>query len=265
MSEPDPLDPSATVADTAPFFAAWRSWSDAVRPSLTVRDVPYGPTAEETLDLAVPRVGAPLIVFFHGGYWRRLHKDDSTYVVAGFRPHDLAVAVVNYALAPAVTLEEIVAQARRSLRWLRERAGGYGVDASRIVVCGHSAGGHLAAMCAVDAPVRAVASISGLHDLRPLVRSFAQPWLQLDEARAAALSPALLAPAAPTRVLAATGECETAAFRDQGRALPEAWRRHRCETHYEEPAGDDHFTIVSRLHDPDDALTARIAALAHGP
>ena len=263
MNEPDPLDPSATVADTAPFFAAWRAWSDAMRPSLTARDVPYGPSAEETLDLAVPRPGAPLIVFFHGGYWRRLHKDDSTYVVAGFRPHDLAVAVVNYALAPAVTLEEIVAQARRSLRWLRERAGDFGVDASRIVVCGHSAGGQLAAMCAVDAPVHAVASISGLHDLRPVARSFAQPWLRLDDARAAALSPALLAPAAPTRVLAATGACETAAFREQGRALPDAWQRYGCEARYEETAGDDHFTIVSRLHDPADALTARISALAY--
>lgn len=263
MNEPDPLDPSATVADTAPFFAAWRAWSDAVRPSLTARDVPYGTTAEETLDLAVPRAGAPLVVFFHGGYWRRLHKDESTYVVTGLLPHDVAVAVVNYALAPAVTLEEIVAQARRSLRWLRERGGDYGVDASRIVVCGHSAGGHLAAMCAVDVPVRAVATLSGLHDLRPVARSFAQPWLQLDDARAAALSPALLAPAAPTRVLAATGARETPAFREQGRALPDAWRSLGCETSYEETPGDDHFTIVSRLHDPADALTSRIAGLAH--
>jgi arylformamidase len=100
-----------------------------------------------------------------------------------------------------------------------------------------------------------------LHDLRPLIRTFVQEWLQLDEQRAAALSPALLAPAAPTTVLARTGSRESMAFHEQARALTDAWREYDCDTSYA-PTEDNHFTLVERLADPDDPLTTEIADLA---
>lgn len=263
MKSPDPYDTTATAADdVATVFRRWRAWSDALRANtLHARDLRYGKGAEETLDLIVPHTGAPLIVFFHGGYWRRLHKDDVTFVARGFARHGVATAVVNYGLAPVLRLEEIVTQARRSVTWLRRHARELGADPSRLVVAGHSAGGHLAAMCAVDAPVAAVATLSGLHDLRPLLHSFVQEWLQLDEARAATLSPVLLAPAAPTRVLARAGARESEAFHAQGRDFAEAWAAHGCDTSYGE-TDDDHFTLLERLADPDDPLTAEISELA---
>lgn len=259
----DPYDTSATAkADVADYFARWRAWSDEVRSTmLQARDLRYGPSPDETLDLVVPHTGAPLLVFFHGGYWRRLHKDDATFVAHGFAPHGVATAIVNYGLAPALRLEEIVAQARRSVAWLRANADEHGADPERIVVAGHSAGGQLAAMCAVDAPVAGVATISGVHDLRP-VRGWTAEWLGLDEARAAALSPLLLAPAAPTPVIAATGALESEAFRAQGRDFAAAWHAHGCAATYEDTPDDDHFTVLSRLYDPEDSLVARIAALA---
>jgi arylformamidase len=258
----DPYDAAATVDDVNLIFQRWRAWSDDVRAhTLHARGMHYGPTPDETLDLFVPHTGAPLIVFFHGGYWRRLHKDDVTFVARGFAPHGIATAIVNYGLAPALRLEEIVAQARRSVAWLRENAKEHGADPSRIVVAGHSAGGHLAAMCAVDAPVAAVATLSGLHDLRPLMHSMVQEWLQLDEARAEALSPALLAPAAPTTVLARAGSRESEEFHEQGRALADAWRAHGCDTSYTD-TDDDHFSILEHLADANDPLTTGIAELA---
>jgi len=258
----DPYDAAATVPDVTVHFARWRAWSDGVRAQmLHARDLRYGPSEDETLDLVVPHTGAPLLVFFHGGYWRRLHKDDHTFVARGFAGHGIATAIVNYSLAPAVKLEEIVAQARRSVAWLRAHAHERGADATRIVVAGHSAGGHLAAMCAVDAPVSAVATLSGLHDLRPLMHTFVQEWLQLDEARAAAMSPALLTPATPTTVLARTGSRESMDFHQQARDLTDAWRAYDCDTSYA-PTDDNHFTLVERLHDPNDPVTTEIAELA---
>jgi len=259
---PDPLDASATVDDATVYFRLWRAWSDELRgdPRL-VRDLRYGPSADETLDLFVPARGAPLVAFFHGGYWRRLHKDDHTFSARGLAERGVATAIVNYGLAPAVPLEEITAQARRAADWLRANAAAYGVDASRFAVSGHSAGGHLAAMCAVDAPVRGVVSLSGLHDLVPVAHSFANAWLQLDDARAAALSPTRYAPAAPAPLFAAAGERETGAFKAQGRALVDAWRAHGCDAAYEDTPGDNHFEIVARLRDPGDPLVARTAAL----
>ncbi len=261
----DPYDTAATASeDVGAHFARWRAWSDEVRATvLQARDLRYGPSPDETLDLIVPHTGAPLLVFFHGGYWRRLHKDDATYVAHGFAPHGVATAIVNYGLAPALRLEDIVAQARRAVAWLRANAGEHGADPERIVVAGHSAGGQLAAMCAVDAPVAAVATLSGVHDLRPLVGSFVNEWLALDDGRAAALSPLLLAPAAPTPVLAATGARESDAFRAQGRDFAAAWAARGCPATYEDTP-DDHFTLASRLYDPQDPLVARVAALATG-
>jgi arylformamidase len=263
MSSPDPYEASATVDDPTIFFRRWREWSDDVRArTLHARDLQYGPTRAETLDLFVPHAGAPLVVFFHGGYWRRLHKDDHTFVARALAPHGVASAIVNYALSPGVPLEEIVAQAQRSVAWLRENAKEHGADPARIVVAGHSAGGQLAAMCAVDAPVAGLVTLSGLHDLRPLVHSFAQAWLQLDDARAAALSPALLAPAAPTTVIALAGEREPDVFKWQGAELARAWSARGCDASYADSPGDNHFTLLSRLNDPDDPLVASVARLA---
>jgi len=262
MNAVDPYDTSVGVDDVGAIFQRWRMWSDDVRAhTLHARDLRYGPSADETLDLIVPHTGAPLIVFFHGGYWRRLHKDDHTFVARGFAPHGIATAIVNYSLVPGVRLEEVVAQARRSVAWLRENAKEHGADPSRIVVAGHSAGGQLAAMCAVEAPVAAVATLSGLHDLRPLMRSFVQEWLQLDEARAEAMSPALLAPAAPANVLARSGSRESEDFHAQGRELADAWRAHGCDTSYAD-TDDNHFSIIERLADANDPLTTEIAELA---
>jgi arylformamidase len=263
MTAADPLDASATVPDVFVFFRRWRAWSDAARSELVhARDLRYGATGDETLDLFVPHAGAPLVVFFHGGYWRRLHKDDMTYVGRSLAKHGIATAIVNYGLAPALQLEEIVAQARRSVAWLRANAAAHGADPSRIVLAGHSAGGHLAAMCAVDGPAAALVTLSGLHDVRAVARSFANAWLTLDESRAAALSPMLLAPTQRCIVFASAGERETDAFKAQGREFAEAWRAHGCDATYEDGPGDDHFTLCDRLNDPDDALIARIAALA---
>jgi hypothetical protein len=85
--------------------------------------------------------------------------------------------------------------------------------------------------------------------------------LQLDEARAAALSPALLAPAAPAPVTAIAGSRESDAFKDQARALTDAWGALGCDASSGE-SDDDHFTLCSRLVDPNEPLTARIADLA---
>ena len=262
MKALDPYDAAATVDDVTVVFRRWRAWSDEVRAQmLHARDLRYGPAPEETLDLMVPHTGAPLVVFFHGGYWRRLHKDDTTFVMRGFAPLGVATAVVNYGLAPALPLEEIVAQAQRSVAWLRANAKEHGADPARIVVAGHSAGGHLAAMCAVDASVAGVATLSGLHDLRPLRHAFMQDWLQLDEPRAAALSPVLLAPAARTTVLARAGSRESDQFQQQGRDLVDAWRALGSDGWYAD-SEDNHFSILERLVDPLDPLTTSIAELA---
>ncbi|MFZ5526312.1 MAG: alpha/beta hydrolase [Pseudomonadota bacterium] len=86
--------------------------------------------------------------------------------------------VVNYALAPSVSIDEITRQARASLAWVLRYIGEYGGDPERAAIGGHSAGGHLTAMglqtrWAEDYglprdPFKAAVLVSGLFDLQPL-------------------------------------------------------------------------------------------------
>jgi arylformamidase len=262
LAEAHPLDAAATVPDLAAVFAQFAAASaDARRQHAGQLDLRYGPAALETLDLFAAGPGTPLAVFIHGGYWRRLDKSDFSLVAAGLVPLGISVASINYGLAPHTPLREIVAQARRAVGWLIKNARRFDVDASRLTLAGHSAGGHLAAMCAVQWPAQAVVTLSGLHDLIPIQRSFVNEWLGLDETEAIELSPIRYAPAGLPTVLAAAGERESDAFKGQGRALVDAWAAHGCVAEYRDTPSDNHFTICQRLGDPDEALTTQIAAL----
>jgi arylformamidase len=265
MIEPHPLDAAATVPDVTPFFREYAETSAAARERFAVkRNLMYGAGLMERLDFFPAAPGAPLVAFIHGGYWRRLDKDDFSFLAQGFIPHGISFASINYALAPETPLHEIVAQSRRAVAWLYANAGILAVDSDRVIVMGHSAGGHLAAMAAVALPVCAVVTLSGLHDLVPVQQSFANEWLNLDLDEARMLSPISHAPVRPCAVYASAGERESDAFKAQGRALVDAWAPYGSVARYADSPGDNHFTICNRVRDPADPLTQAIAALAHG-
>jgi arylformamidase len=254
-----PLDAVGSVPDIGAYNARFLRESALARAEFAMEaDLAYGDSAAETLDFFPAGAGAPLAIFFHGGYWARRDKHEFSYIARGLVPHGIAIANVNYGLAPATPLREIVAQARRAVRWCRANHARFGTDPARMSVFGHSAGGHLAAMCAIDTPVHAVASISGLHDLEPVRASFANDWLQLDPAQAAALSPISHAPRPGCRLYATAGSNESDAFKAQSQAIVDAWSDRGVPAAYEESPGDDHFSICFRLLDPDDYLTRTI-------
>ena len=113
-----------------------------------VLDVPFGPSRAETLDIfPANATGAPVFVFIHGGYWRALSSKDFSGVALGLQPLGISTVVVNYALCPGVSIDEIARQSRAALAWVLRHIGTYGGDPARVAVGGHSAGAHLAAMC----------------------------------------------------------------------------------------------------------------------
>ena len=258
----DPYNAGATVDDVVPIFAAWARASEATRAERPgLRNVRYGESAAETLDVFSAGPGAPLAIYFHGGYWKRLDKDDVSYVADGLVPLGISVITVNYGLVPTVPLHEITAQARRAVTWIRANNDRLEFDPARMSVFGHSAGGHLAAMAAIEVPVHALISISGLHDLRPVRESFANEWLGLDEREARMLSPINYAPAGRFPIYATVGAKETDAFKGQARQLVDAWKPYGCAATFDEMPDDDHFSICWRLINPHDPLTQKIAEL----
>ncbi|GAC1535848.1 MAG: alpha/beta hydrolase [Candidatus Velthaea sp.] len=259
-----PLNAAETVPDPGVFFERFARESATARTERScLLDISYGEDSMETLDFFSAGAGTPIAVFIHGGYWRRLDKSDFSFIAQGLVPLGISFASVNYGLAPATPLRTIVAQTQRALKWVRDNTGRLDVDPARISVFGHSAGGHLAAMCGVEIPVHALTSISGLHELVQVQQSFVNEWLQLDEREARALSPVNYPPAAAFPVYVTAGSNESVdGFKAQGRALVEAWKPHGCEAEYQDSPGDDHFTIMLRLSNPSDPLTLKIAELA---
>ena len=175
----------------------------------------------------------------------------------GMNPNGIAVAVAGSIFCPMVRIGDIVEQIRRACIFLWQRFG------QQILVCGHSAGGHLAAaMVATDWPalypkapavlVPAGYAISGVFDLAPLVNLALDQDLRLDAAEARRLSP-LFWPVPPGRALdTVVGNRESSEFKRQsrvmarhGRAVPDAlhgssrepFYRHRRADRSGEPDG----------------------------
>ena len=235
------------------------------------RDVRYGDGAGETLDIyPSPRANAPVLVFIHGGYWRSSDKSLHAFIAPSFTAEGALVVVPNYALCPAVGVEHIALQMTRALAWVHRHAALYGGDARRIVVAGHSAGGHLAAMMLgcrwkeVDPalPAQLVAgalSISGVYDLEPLRHApFLKDDLRLTPGAVRRLSPAFF-PRPRKPLLVAVGGLDSGEFKRQAALIRDQWGPSGvpvCET----IADVDHYAILHGLADPG----ARLHALARG-
>ncbi|NYT84736.1 alpha/beta hydrolase [Pollutimonas harenae] len=264
----------ASVPDCLPFLQEYVDSSVVARQQVHGElSVPYGSHQDETLDIfPAALAGAPVFVFIHGGYWRALSKDDSSFMAPAFTAAGATVVTVNYSLAPAVTLPHIVDQCRRALAWVYKHIDRYHGDASRIHVSGSSAGGHLAGMlvargwqAALDVPddiVHSASPISGLFDLRPLLHTHINAWAQLDAQLAQSMSPIFHLPRqGGCPLLVAWGEHETDEFKRQSQMYASAWRDQEYPVRVLEVPGANHFNILMDLQDSHSALSGSILEL----
>lgn len=277
---PDQLERAYNARATVPDIdAELRAYRDASLPMYTAlecrRDLPYGPCADERLDLfPVPgRPEAPVLLFIHGGYWRALSKADSVFMARTFVNQGVSVASIDYSLAPTAHLGTMVDQCRRAVAWLHAYLRAQTAADARIVVAGSSAGAHLAAMVLAtgwqdalglpDHVVHGGVLVSGLYDLAPLRHTLPQAWLQLTSHDVLALSPQhhLPAPARPLQVVVA-GQ-DTAEFKRQSRDYAQACERQGNAVEFLELAGRNHFNIILDWMQADSALTRAVLTLAH--
>jgi len=132
----------------------------------------YGPSPSHRLDLFLPPAAvhpAPLIVFFHGGGWDSGWRRDYRFVGIALAAAGFAVAVPDYRLYPEVRFPDFLADAAAAVAWIRREAPRFGVDPGRIVVAGHSAGAHIAAMLAFDRRWLADAGVDPARDIAGLI------------------------------------------------------------------------------------------------
>jgi arylformamidase len=240
-------------------FADWAQRNEAAQASLVgERNLAYGSGDRERLDLYPGRPGAPLLVFIHGGFWHARTKKEFLFVAPPFVERGFSVAMIEYALAPTVSLSTIADQVRRALGFLGREAPRLGLRADRMLVSGHSAGGHLAAYSACETtdtglPPHPVLTISGLFDLAPIALTpTLQSQLHLTPDEIVALSPARLTPRPGTRLVTTVGGAESSEFRRQNAEFAAAWNAvHVGDI---EQAGGNHFTALDALSRPGSEL-----------
>ena len=265
------LNLRARTPEHVDFFARWAEEGRQVRGAFPgYREIAYGPTQAERLDFFPAGEDAPLLAFIHGGYWQALDKGDHSSPAPVFREAGIAYASLNYTLAPQARIGQMVEEVRRALVMLHEQAGKLGFDRERIVVAGHSAGGHLAAMAAItdwaayDAPrdlLKGACCVSGLYELEPLHKSYQQPVLQLDAESVDALSPQRHIPDTLPPTLCAVGSEEPEEFKDQQADFLAACRDKGLPVAELELAGRHHFSAIDAMADPDHALHRALCRL----
>lgn len=117
------------------------------------QDIPYAPGARQRLDVYRPRAGrhgAPVVVFLYGGRWQHGSKDEYRLLGDALTRRGLVAVVPDYRVYPQVRFPVWVEDAAAAMRWTRDNIGRLGGDPDRIFLVGHSAGGHTAALLALD-------------------------------------------------------------------------------------------------------------------
>lgn len=234
-------------------------------------DLSYGSSPAEFLDIYPVQNSSelsPVFVFIHGGYWHLGSKNGSGYMAKCLTEKGVAVAPIDYGLAPDVSLDEIVRQARSSVAWLYHHGEQFGIDKDQIYVAGSSAGGHLAAMIIApgwqqnfDVPeylIKGAMLFSGLYDLEPLRHCEPHSWLKLDKDAAHRNSPLYTLPTKKIPLVIAYGSEETIEFKRQSEAYGDAWGKMGYDCPVHELSDLNHFNLTSELANPNSFLTRQV-------
>ncbi|KQX56540.1 MULTISPECIES: alpha/beta hydrolase [unclassified Ensifer] len=237
---------------------AWVKPAEAFRNALLSAgraklDLAYGDRPRNRMDLFLPD-GSPkgLVVFVHGGYWLQLDKSFWSHLAAGAVERGYAVAMPSYTLCPKIRIAGIVEEVAAAISEASKRVEG------PLMLTGHSAGGHLVSrMITTSAPlspdvqgrIRNVVSISGVHDLRPIMSTAMNEKLAIDEAEALSQSPALLRPMPDARITCWVGGGERAEFLRQNALLANIWTGLGATTAAVAEPDRHHFNVVDGLAD----------------
>jgi acetyl esterase/lipase len=145
-------------------------------------NVAFGPGARDRLDVYQPATASaqplPVIIFWHGGGWTDGQKGFYRFVGAALAQLGYVTILPNYRVYPQVRFPAFLDDAARAVLWVQQHAADYGADPHRIVLMGHSAGAHMAAMLAVNHSylqragadphdIIGLIGLSGPYDLKP--------------------------------------------------------------------------------------------------
>ncbi len=260
MSEFQITDWDDAYANAA-HIADGQRWPDAwIEPAARYRantrcelDIAYGEDPRHVYDLFLADAEPKgLLVFIHGGYWLDLDKSYWSHFAQGAVESGWAVAMPSYVLCPHAGIGDISRMVASAIQHAGGRIPG------PIVLTGHSAGGHLASFMVCDGSplefelrqrIVHTVSISGLHDLRPLVKTQMNDQLKLTGHDALQLSPAFRIPDLQGRLTTWVGQEERPEFLRQSELIANTWRGLGAWTRCIVAPGQHHFNVIDGLCD----------------
>ena len=258
-------DQGVLGTDRMAYREHWQAGTERARRLLETRlDIPYGRADVEKLDIYLPkkkgRKPAPVMIFFHGGAWRALTKDESAAYAPAYAEAGAMIVVPGFGAAPDTALSKMVDQVRRAAAWTWNNIADHGGDPNRLVVAGHSSGAHLAGMTLANGwrpkaglPENAIKGgvlFSGAYDLTPVRLSARNDYLRLSPASARRLSVTEAVPRRAGSLVVAVAEGDLHDFRRQGRTLAKAWQKAGNPVEFFDIEGVNHFDMGNVFADP---------------
>lgn len=250
----------AYIAGSDALPDTWAAGAAAFRASgVRIEEHAYGASLRAKFDMVWPKeTPKGLAVFVHGGYWIRMDKSYWTDLAQGAIANGWAVCLPQYTLAPNARIAQMTQEIGQAINMAADLVAG------PIRIAGHSAGGHLISrMVCEDTPLALrvtnrlehALSISGLHDLRPLMHTSMNDDLRLDEAEAHLESAALRRPHPNANITAWVGGGERPEFIRQAKLLALIWDGLDVATQIIIDGSHDHFSVLSDLKNADSPIT----------
>ena len=259
------------VPDFATYLNRWEELSRETEQTINcIKDLPYGEHPRERLDVYPSSfANATTLVFIHGGYWHLFDKKSFQFVAKAFQPYGVTTVLINYPLAPAHTIDELVLSCRKTMFWLHQNISAFNGNADSIFVAGHSAGGHLAAMLMgtdwakvnINLPIdliKGTIAISGIFDLLPIQLSYLNEVLKISSEAVIGNSPVRIQPLNSSPLTLAVGMEESQEFNNQSIELYDCRKAAGLPAQLLQLPAQNHFSIVETMLDQSSSLSVAI-------
>lgn len=160
-----PYDNSRTVANEHEILAEFKRTSLLSYQKFThIADIQYGTHSRSTLDFFPLEQAKKTVIFIHGGYWQWCDKSDFAFIVPYVLAKGAQCILLEYDLAPQSKISDIASQINQALDFIREQDW----KTNEVVLVGHSAGAHLAALSLGHPLIFEMVLLSGIYDLEPI-------------------------------------------------------------------------------------------------
>lgn len=247
--------------------------SDRVRQYLEAElDVPYGRDRAK-IDFFYPNKRqdkSPVVMFIHGGKWKNGSKDMHSFISNSLVNEGIIAAIVGYNLAPEASMDEMVDEIQAAVKFVAKK-----FSESKVFLCGNSSGAQLCAMVTVrqwinpsSLDIHGIFLISGIYDLNPVLNTYANDALKLNETSASRNSPLLiLKQSPPTRhcpAFIAVEEHGSPEFTRQSKELAEVLKSRNVPCTFLEVPGMDHFNIIEEIFHPAFSLSRELVKFVNG-